>query len=57
VNEELERIWKEPVATKFKVLTWHLSETEENHEMPVKIDIGPAEDRTGGRPNVNQKRY
>jgi hypothetical protein len=56
VNNELERIWNKTVVTKFKAITLHLPETKKNHETPVRIAAGPAEDRTGHLPNANQKR-
>jgi hypothetical protein len=35
VNNELERMWKEAVMAKFKVLSQHLpGRTEENHKKP-----------------------
>jgi hypothetical protein len=33
VNDELERMWKEAVVAKFKVLSWDVpEETEETHK-------------------------
>jgi hypothetical protein len=38
MNSELERISKEMVMAKFKVLFWHLpGRTEENHKKPVRL--------------------
>jgi hypothetical protein len=33
MNNELDRMWKEVIAGKFEILTWHFpGGTEENHE-------------------------
>jgi hypothetical protein len=47
VNDELERMWKEAVVFKFKVLSWYLSRTEENHKTsqdsrPPGRDLNPV---------------
>jgi hypothetical protein len=56
VNDELERIWKEAVVAKVKVLSQHLpGGTEESHEKsPVTIVGFRAHNLTGNLQNTKQ---
>jgi hypothetical protein len=38
VNNELERLWKDVVVTRFDILSWHFSGIAKgSHENPVRI--------------------
>jgi hypothetical protein len=51
VNDELEKIWKEAVMTKFKVLSWYLpGGSEENHKNLSQDSQSPSQDLNLGPP-------
>jgi hypothetical protein len=58
VNNEQERMWKEGVTTKYKVLSWYLPDgIEQNHKNPVTVVSVPNEIKIGHFPNSSQKCY